>query len=118
MMHHRTSLIGLIRSKIALKIGILLIIQIVFIVTSFTILSYYESQQTFLGNSINIAGKNRFLTSNLMFQVSDYFLRGNNNSDLSLIQSAINQLESNILLIKQGGNLSDIDLRPLSSEFL
>jgi signal transduction histidine kinase len=118
MMHHRTSLIGLIRSKIALKIGILLIIQIVFIVTSFTILSYYESQQTFLGNSINIAGKNRFLTSNLMFQVSDYFLRGNINSNLSLIPSAINQLESNILLIKQGGNLSDIDLRPLPSEFL
>ncbi|HZE79076.1 MAG TPA: ATP-binding protein [Nitrososphaeraceae archaeon] len=118
MMHHRTNLFGLIRSKIALKIGILLVIQIVFIVTSFTILSYYESQQTFLGNSINIAGKNRFLTSNLMFQVSDYFLRGNNNSNLSLIQSAIKQLESNILLIKQGGNLSDIDLRPLPSEFL
>ena len=117
-MHHRTSLIGLIRSKIALKVGILLVIQIVFIVTSFTILSYNESQQTFLGNSINIAGKNRFLTSNLMFQVSDYFLRGNNNSNLSLIQSAINQLESNILLLKQGGNLSDIDLRPLPSEFL
>ena len=117
-MHHRSNLFGLIRSKIALKIGILLVIQIVFIVTSFTILSYYESQQTFLGNSINIAGKNRFLTSNIMFQVSDYFLRGNNNSNLSLIQSAIKQLESNILLIKQGGNLSDIDLRPLPSEFL
>ena len=53
-----------------------------------------------------------------MFQVSDYFLRGSNNSNLSLIQSAIKQLESNILLIKQGGNLSDIDLRPLPSEFL
>jgi signal transduction histidine kinase len=118
MMQHRTNLFGLIRSKIALKIGILLVIQIVFIVTSFTILSYYESQQTFLGNSINIAGKNRFLTSNLMFQVSDYFLPGNNNNNLSLIQSAIKQLESNILLIKQGGNLSDIDLRPLPSEFL
>jgi signal transduction histidine kinase len=118
MMHHGSSLIGLIRSKIALKIGILLVIQIIFIVTSFTILSYYESQQTFLGNSINIAGKNRFLTSNLMFQVSDYFLRGNNNSNVSLIQSAIDQLESNILLIRQGGKLSDIDLRPLPSEFL
>ena len=118
MIHHRTNLISLVRSKIALKIGILLVVQIVFIVTSFTILSYYESQQTFLGNSINIAGKNRFLTSNLMFQVSDYFLRENNNGNLSSIQSAINQLESNTLLIKQGGNLSNIDLRPLPSEFL
>ena len=58
-----------IGSKIALKIGIIIVIQIAFIITSFGILSYYQSQGTHLGNSINIAGKNRFLTSNLMFQL-------------------------------------------------
>jgi hypothetical protein len=28
---------------------------------------------TYLGNSINIVGKNRFLTSNLMFSTTEYF---------------------------------------------
>jgi signal transduction histidine kinase len=109
-----------IRSKIGLKIGILIIIQIAFVVCSFSILSYYESQDTHLGNSINIAGKNRFLTSNLMLQVSQYFSKGDNgsSSDLSEIKSAMNQLESNILTLKQGGMLSGVDLRPLPSIFL
>ena len=68
-------MIGSIRSKIGLKIGILVIVQIGFVISSFSILSYYESQETHLGNSINIAGKNRFLTSNLMFRYQNIFLK-------------------------------------------
>src|SRR5262245_21230668 len=96
-------------------------IQIAFVVCSFSILSYYESQDTHLGNSINIAGKNRFLTSNLLLQVSQYFPQGGNSissSDLSKIKSAINELESNILTLKQGGMISGVDIRPLPSMFL
>src|SRR4030095_10350339 len=108
-----------IRSKIGLKIGILVVIQIVFVICSFSILSYYESQDTHLGNSINIAGKNRYLTSNLLLQISEYFSqRGNISVHLSEINSAINQLESNILTLKQGGMISGVDLRPLPSIFL
>jgi signal transduction histidine kinase len=107
-----------IRSKIGLKIGLLVVIQIAFVICSFSILSYYESQGTHLGNSINIAGKNRFLTSNLLLQISEYFSQGNNNSDQSKIRSAMNQLETNILALKQGGLISDIDLRPLSPMFM
>jgi signal transduction histidine kinase len=73
---------------------------------------------TYLGNSINIAGKNRFLTSNLMFDISEYLFE-NSNKDVSKINSAINQLESNILALRQGGNnISGIDLKPLPTEFL
>jgi signal transduction histidine kinase len=106
-----------IRSKIGLKIGLLVVIQIAFVICSFSILSYYESQDTHLGNSINIAGKNRFLTSNLLLQISEYFSQESNNSDQSKIRSAMSQLESNILTLKQGGMISDIDLRPLPSRF-
>jgi signal transduction histidine kinase len=113
-----SNLIGSIRSKIGLKIGILVVIQIGFVISSFSILSYYESQDTHLGNSINIAGKNRFLTSNLMLELSEYFSQVGNGTDLSKISSAMNQLESNILKLKQGGMISDIDLRPLPSKFL
>ena len=112
----------LIRSKIGLKIGVLVVIQIIFIVTSFSILSYYESQITYLGNSINIAGKNRFLTSNLMLHMSEYFLDGSSSgvskvSHVSKINSAIEQLDSNILALRQGGKVQDVDLKPLPSEF-
>jgi signal transduction histidine kinase len=73
---------------------------------------------TYLGNSINIAGKNRFLTSNLMYHVSEYLFQDNSKNS-SKINSAINQLESNILALKQGGNnISGIDLKPLPREFL
>ena len=96
-----------------------MVIQIAFVICSFSILSYYESQGTHLGNSINIAGKNRFLTSNLLLQISEYFSQeGNNNSDQSNIRSAMSQLESNILALKQGGMISDIDLRPLPLMFV
>ncbi len=116
MLKHYADNFKFLRSKIGFKIGILLFIQIIFIISSFIILTYYQSQSTYLGNSINIAGKNRFLTSNLMFSITEYFIE--NNSDSSKINYAIDQLESNILVLKQGGKISEIDLKPLPSEFL
>jgi signal transduction histidine kinase len=113
--------------------GIIIIIQIAFIITSFGILSYYQSQGTHLGNSINIAGKNRFLTSNLMFQVSEHLLEEAKTTATTTttaaaapaatssypfkIDSAAKQLELNILGLKQGGKISGIDLKPLPSQF-
>ena len=101
-----------IRSKIGLKVGILVFIQIFFIVISLIILSYYQSQMTYLGNSINIAGKNRFLTSNLMFSTAEYFIE--NNSNISNIKAAINELESNILTLKHGGTISEVDSKTIA----
>jgi hypothetical protein len=45
-------------STIRARIAILIFIQIVFIITSFIILSYYQSLVIYLENSINIADKN------------------------------------------------------------
>ncbi len=116
-----TNAFRLIRSKIGLKIGILIVIQIIFIISSFSVLSYYESQGTYLGNSINIAGKNRYLTSNLMLHMSEYFLADSSDvskvDHISKINSAVQQLESNILALRQGGKVSDVDLKPLPLEF-
>jgi hypothetical protein len=70
---------------------------------------------TYLGNSINIAGKNRFLSSNLMYNTAEFFLV--NSSDISNINSGIIELETNILTLKNGGKISDIELKPLPSEF-
>ena len=98
------------------RIAILIFIQIVFIIISFIILSYYQSQVIYLENSINIADKNRFLTANLMLKISEYILEGSN--DVSKINSAINQLESNILILGHNGKISGIPLALGSPDFL
>jgi nitrate/nitrite-specific signal transduction histidine kinase len=90
--------------------------EIILIVGSFGILTYFQSQQSSLGNSINIAGKNRYLTTNLLLQ-SEKYLYGLS-SDISQLKVAINSLESNIIALKQGGMISGIDLKPLPSNFL
>ncbi|MGZ5551411.1 MAG: HAMP domain-containing sensor histidine kinase, partial [Nitrososphaeraceae archaeon] len=69
----------------------------------------------YLGNSINMAGKNRFLSSNLMYDIAEFFI--GNSSDISNINSGIKELETNILTLKQGGKISDIELKPLPDEF-
>ncbi|HEX2408691.1 MAG TPA: histidine kinase dimerization/phospho-acceptor domain-containing protein, partial [Nitrososphaeraceae archaeon] len=118
MLKYYTNNFEFIRSKIGSKIVVFVFILIILVITSFIIFSYYQSQMTYLGNSINIAGKNRFLTSNLMFQISEYLFE-DTNKDVSKINSAIYQLESNILLLRQGGNnISGIDLKPLPTEFI
>jgi hypothetical protein len=70
---------------------------------------------TYLANSIHIAGKNSFLTSNLMFSTAEYFME--NSSETSKVDSAIVLLESNILTLKDGGKISGIDLKPLPPDF-
>ena len=40
-----------------------------------------------------------------------------NSSDISNINSGIKELETNILTLKQGGKISDIELKPLPDEF-
>ena len=115
MLEYSADAFKLLRSKIGRRIVILVFIQIFFIIISMIIVSYYQSQMTYLGNSINIAGKNRFLSSNLMYDTAEFFL--GNNSDISNINSGIKELETNILTLKQGGKISDIELKPLPDEF-
>jgi signal transduction histidine kinase len=107
-----------IHSKIGSKIAIFLFILFFLVIMNFVIVSYYQSQMTYLGNSINIAGKNRFLTSNLMLDVSEYLNIESNTKSSSEIKSSMNQLESNILALRQGGNIAGIDLKPLPRDFL
>jgi nitrate/nitrite-specific signal transduction histidine kinase len=115
MLEYSADAFKLLRSKIGRRIVILVFIQIFFIIISLIIVSYYQSQMTYLGNSINMAGKNRFLSSNLMYDTAEFFL--GNSSDISNINSGIKELEINILTLKQGGKISDIELKPLPDEF-
>lgn len=104
-----------INSKIILKISIFIIIEIILIIGSFGILAYFQSQGSSIGNSINIAGKNRYLTANLLLQTEKYL---DGSSNVSELKDAMDKLQSNIMILKQGGTISGINLRPLPSGFL
>jgi signal transduction histidine kinase len=105
-----------ISSKITTKIGLLVSIQAIFIIASVIILSHFESQGTLLGNSVNIAGKNRFLTSSLLLQTEEY-LSGFSNA--SAVNAAKDNLQSNLLILKGGGHASvPVELAPLPSKYL
>ena len=105
-----------IRSKVVVKIGLLIIIETMFIISSFGTLAYFQSEGSSLGNSINIAGKNRYLTGNVLFEAEKY-LESLSTTDLARLRAAIDNLDSNISVLKQGGKISGIELESLSSEF-
>ena len=81
------------KSKVILKIALLVIIEIGLICGSFYVLTYYQSQGTSIGNSINAAGKNRYLTSNSLFQI-EKFIDGSSN--MLTLKTAIKNLGTNI----------------------
>jgi signal transduction histidine kinase len=105
-----------IKSKILSKITVLVIIEIILIVGSFGVLAYFQSQQSSLGNSINIAGKNRYLTENVLLQIEKYLYGFSSNA--SQLKNAMSILESNILALKQGEKISGLDIKPLPSNLL
>jgi CheY-like chemotaxis protein len=109
-----SNLLERINSKILLKINLLVIIEIILIVGCFGVLAYFQSQQSSLGNSVNIAGKNRYLTANLLLQTEKYL---DGTSDAAQLKAAMNSLQSNIITLKQGGMISGVDLKPLPSYF-
>ena len=119
-MTRREMIFPSVKYKLLSKITLLVIIEILLIVGSFGILAYFQSEQSSLGNSINIAGKNRYLTANLLLQTEKYLydLSSTSSSDASQVNNAMNGLESNIVTLKQGGKISGIDLKPLPSNLL
>ncbi len=120
-------------SKVIYKIGFLVVILIAVIICSFIILVYFQSQQTFLGNSINIAGKNRFLTISVLFQTYEYingifsaFSSPSAHTPSSIsstfsaakLNDSINNLNANLLVLRDGGKTSNIELKPLPLKLL
>ncbi|MGB6589991.1 MAG: hypothetical protein WBE68_00605, partial [Candidatus Nitrosopolaris sp.] len=100
-------------SRISVKIGILVGIQIVFVVSNIAIFAYFESQGALLGNSINIAGKNRFLTYDVLVQILKYI---SGFSNVSAVNIAMKNFESNLTVLRGSGAASPaMELEPLTS---
>jgi signal transduction histidine kinase len=112
-----------LKDKIIFKLAILIAIEVLLVVGSFGISTYIESQSTAIGNTINLAGKNRYLTANLLLQ----FEKVNDGSaQVDSLRNASDALNENISFLRSGGNVSpsssssssdNIFLAPLSSKY-
>jgi signal transduction histidine kinase len=112
-----------LKDKIIFKLAILIAIEVLLVVGSFGISTYIESQSTAIGNTINLAGKNRYLTANLLLQ----FEKVNDGSaQVDSLRNASDALNENISFLRSGGNVSpsssssssdNIFLTPLSSKY-
>ena len=74
-------------------------LQIVLIVSSFLTLVYFESEWLEIGNSIDYAGLNRFLTVKTMLEMRNLDF----SSQVLEKPESLEILEKNLLLIKEGG---------------
>jgi signal transduction histidine kinase len=115
---------GFLKDRIIFKLAILIAIEVLLVVGSFGVSTYIESQSTAIGNTINLAGKNRYLTSNLLLQ----FEKVNDGSaQIESLRNASDALDENISFLRSGGNVSpssssssssdNIFLTPLSSKY-
>jgi signal transduction histidine kinase len=96
------------------KIGIIVLIQIMLIIVSFTILASLETESFLLGNVINIAGKNRLLTM-AVYHETEKSLYGQNDHDPL---KSLNSLETNLIVLKEGGIENNVHINPLNKNFL
>src|SRR4026207_162157 len=106
-MTRRGMILTSVKYKILSKITLLVIIEILLIVGSCGVLAYFQSEQSSLGNSINIAGKNRYLSANVLLQTEKYLYGLSSSSfDTSQLKDAMSNLEANIMTLKEGGMIS------------
>jgi signal transduction histidine kinase len=109
----------LLKDKIIFKLSILIAIEVLLVVSSFGISTYIQSQSTTMGNTINVAGKNRFLTSNFLLELEKL---NHGTAQIQDLRKAADALNSNILFLRSGGNISsssgNIFLTPLSAKYL
>ena len=107
------------KDKIIFRLAILVAIEVLLVVSIFGISTYIESQSTAIGNTINIAGKNRYLTSNLLLELEK---ASHDTARIENVRNATDALNTNILLLRSGGQIAsssgDIFLTPLSAKYL
>jgi signal transduction histidine kinase len=101
------------------RLVILVAIEVLLVVGIFVISTYIESQSTAIGNTINIAGKNRYLTSNLLLELEK---ASHDTARIENVRNATDALNTNILFLRSGGQIAsssgDIFLTPLSAKYL
>ena len=100
--------------NVSKKISIIIAIQIVIILSSFLSLQALESEKLHLGNTVNVAGKDRFLTSNVLVKLQNYQL-GTESKDRVILE--LKTYENNLMFLKNGGVYEGLRILPLDKKF-
>jgi signal transduction histidine kinase len=107
------------KDKIIFRLALLVAIEVLLVVSILGISTYIESQSTAVGNTINIAGKNRYLTSNFLLELEKV---NHGTAYIENLRNATDALNTNILFLRSGGHITspsgDIILAPLSAKYL
>jgi PAS domain S-box-containing protein len=103
------------RLLIGTKLVILIGIEVLLIAGSFGYLAAHVAENQLLGNSINIAGKNRFLTASVLFQVQ-YHISGF--GEKTAVEESLQNLAKNIVLLRDGGEAGGIEVESLPASFI
>lgn len=90
-----------------------MVIEVALVAGSFLYLAYFESRTVLSGNSINIAGKNRFLTVRMVLEAEGYL---SGNQEKGAVCAALQDLELNILVLKQGSATAGFEVDPLDPQ--
>ena len=94
------------------KITLIVASQITLIVASFLSLVYIENEWLVIGNSIDQAGLNRYLTSSAMLEAHDFVF--SHTSDIE--QNSIDKLRKNLEILRDGIDNEEMKLHALPLE--
>ncbi|TBR23189.1 MAG: hypothetical protein EPO63_06135, partial [Candidatus Nitrosotenuis sp.] len=101
-------------SNASKKISAIVCIQIGIILVSFIILESIESQKVFLGNAVNMAGKNRYYAMLLLNEVKNEYIGGKITGEPT---SVLEAYDRNLQLLKNGGIEDGVHLSSLPNKF-
>ena len=101
--------------KVNTKISLIVILQISLIIGSFLSMAILESQMSLIGNSVNVAGKNRLLTSQFLNEVKESVYVKNSQVEPEI---KLNEIKENIILLKNGGTDKNIEIQKLDKKFI
>ncbi len=106
-----------IKSRIIWKISVLVAVQIAILVVGAAYMAYLQSEGQQLGNSVNMAGKTRFLTANLLRVLEEYTTGEASEEE---VNQAMKQLEDTLHIVKTGGVVpgTEITLDPLPEDLI
>ncbi|MBI5146803.1 MAG: HAMP domain-containing histidine kinase [Thaumarchaeota archaeon] len=96
------------------KISVIIAIQIAIILSSFLSLQVLESEKIFLGNAVNVSGRDRFLTANILVKLQNYNIGGESQEGLIL---ELKNYENNLMFLKNGGSESGLKIDSLDTKF-
>jgi len=96
------------------KIVFLVSIQIALIAVSVLILTNYESQDTLLGNSINVASHNLQLVDKVILEMEKYRI---GEPFVGTPTLALANLNENINVLMNGGSIRGLEVSPLPEQF-